>query len=223
MLGDYSGSTHLQGEVLGAMLDFIIRDASNGNRTMDDVMRKMLERFSGEKGFTSKDIEQTVKDVCGCNVQQFFNDHVYGNKQLDFSKYLKLMGLQYSIEWKEFLTNDLKPAPDLRAFSYQLPGESNLRIGLSNPAAAWGRAGLHTGDIIRSVNGNAIANQADFRQVLRNSKVGDTMVVEVERQSGIKKINVLITGFQQPVVHITQMTTLTEKQKRLYGQWVNGK
>ena len=72
MLGDYSASTHLQGEVLGSMLDLIIRDVSNGNKTIDDVMRKMLERFSGEKGFTSKDIEQAVKDVCGCNVHQFF-------------------------------------------------------------------------------------------------------------------------------------------------------
>jgi predicted metalloprotease with PDZ domain len=223
MLGDYSGSTHLQGEVLGAMLDLVIRDASKGSRTMDDVMRRMLERFSGEKGFTSKDIEQTVKDVCGCDVQQFFKDHVYGNKQIDFSKYLKLIGLQYSIEWKDLLTNDSKPAPDLRAFSYQLPGENVLRIGLSNPATAWGKAGLHTGDIIRSVDGKAIATQADFRQEQRNAKIGDTIVVEVERQSGVKKINVLITGFQQPVVHITQMTTLTEKQKKLFEQWVNGK
>jgi len=223
MLGDYSGSTHLQGEVLGAMLDLIIRDASNGNRTMDDVMRKMLERFSGEKGFTSKDIEQTIKDVCGCDVQQFFKDHIYGNKQIDFSKYLKLLGLQYTIEWKDVLSNDLKPSPDLRAFSYQLPGENILRIGLSNPATAWGRSGLHTGDIIKSINGKVIADPADFRQVQRNAKIGDTMVVEVERQSGVKKINVLITGFQQPVVYITQMATLTEKQKKLFEQWGNGK
>jgi predicted metalloprotease with PDZ domain len=53
MLGDYSASTHLQGELLGAMLDLIIRDATNNERSMDDVMRKMLANFSGERGFTS--------------------------------------------------------------------------------------------------------------------------------------------------------------------------
>src|SRR5678810_1122463 len=116
MLGDYSAGTHLQGEVLGSMLDLIIRDASKGDKTFDDVMRKMLERFSGQKGFTSKDIEQAVEDVCGCNVHQFFSDHVYGSKQIDFSKYLKLIGLQYSIEWKDVLSNDQKPVSDLRAF-----------------------------------------------------------------------------------------------------------
>lgn len=223
MLGDYSASTHLQGEVLGSMLDLIIRDASNGNKTIDDVMRKMLERFSGERGFVSKDIEQAVKDVCGCNVHQFFQDHVYGNKQIDFSKYIKLLGLQYTMEWKDVLSTDQKPVPDLRAFVYQLPGENVFRIGLSNPTVAWGRAGLHTGDIVRTVNGRTLVNAADFRSIQRNAKIGDSIVVEVERPSGVQKINVLITGYQQPVVRITPMPTITEKQKKLYEQWVTGK
>src|SRR5213593_3604017 len=66
-LGDYSASTHLQGELLGTMLDLIVRDATNGARSMDDVMRAMLERFSGERGFAGRDIERTVAAVCGCD------------------------------------------------------------------------------------------------------------------------------------------------------------
>ena len=58
MLGDYTASTHLQGELIGTMLDLIIRDATNGKRSIDDVMRKMFERFSGERGFSGSDIEK---------------------------------------------------------------------------------------------------------------------------------------------------------------------
>src|SRR5437773_1799758 len=54
-LGDYSASTHLQGELLGTMLDLIVRDATSGARSIDDVMRAMLERFSGARGFTGRD------------------------------------------------------------------------------------------------------------------------------------------------------------------------
>src|SRR5438876_11790775 len=75
-LGDYSASTHLQGELLGTMLDLIVRDATNGARSMDDVMRAMLERFSGERGFAGRDIERTVAAVCGCDVRPFFETHV---------------------------------------------------------------------------------------------------------------------------------------------------
>ncbi len=223
MLGDYSASPHLQGEVLGAMLDLIIRDATNGKHSMDEVMRKMLERFSGEKGFTSKDVEQAVKDVCGCNVQPFFRDHVYGNKQIDFTKYLKLLGLQYTVEWKDVLSNDMKPIPDLRVSSYQLPGENALRIGISNPAVAWAKAGLHTGDIIKTINGKSLATTADFRTAIRTAKIGDTVTFEVERSSGIAKINVLVTGYQQPVVRITPITSVTAKQKKQLEDWIAGK
>ena len=223
MLGDYSGSTHLQGEVIGAMLDLVIRDATSGKYSMDEVMRKMLERFSGEKGFTSKDVEQTVRDVCGCNVQQFFRDHVYGNKQIDFSKYLKLFGLQYTMEWKDVLSNDLKPVPDLRIFSYQLPREDVLRIRLSNPKSVWGRSGLHTGDIIKAINGKSLAAAADFRLLIRNVKIGDSVTVEVGRSSGIAKINVLITGYQQPVVRITRLSSTTTKQQKHLEDWIAGK
>jgi predicted metalloprotease with PDZ domain len=223
MLGDYSASTHLQGEVLGALLDLVIRDATNGSKTMDDAMKRMLERFSGEKGFASKDIEQTMKDVCGCNVQQFFQDYVFGNKQIDFSKYLKLMGLQYSMEWKDVLSNDQKPLPDLRAFVYLVPDEYTWRIGLSSPTVAWAKAGLHTGDIVKTVNGKVISSFMDFRNIQRSAKIGDTIVVEVERPTGTKKIDVLITGYQQPVVQITQMQTRTEKQERLFEEWVEGR
>jgi len=223
MLGDYSGSTHLQGEVLGVLLDFVIRDATNGNKSMDDVMIKMFEKYSGEKGFTSKDIEQAVKDVCECNIQQFFQDYVFGIKQIDFEKYLKLIGLQYTIEWKDVLSNDQQPVADMRAFVYQLPDENIYRIGLSNPTVVWAKAGLHTGDIVKTVNGKELSSPMDFRNIQRAAKVGDTIVIEVDRSTGTKKINVLITGYQQPVVKITPIQSVTEKQKRLFNQWANGK
>jgi len=177
MLGDYSGSTHLQGEVLGALLDLIIRDATNGKRSMDDVMREMFKQFSAEKGFTSKDIEQTITDVCGCSVHQFFQDYILGKKQIDFKKYLHLLGLEYTIEWKDAVSDDNKPVADLRIFSYTLPNENTIRIGITNPLGCWGKAGLHTGDILKAVNGKVIMSTADFRSLLRNAKPGDSFSI----------------------------------------------
>ena len=219
MLGDYSASTHLQGEVLGAMLDFIIRDATNGEISMDDVMRKMLANFSGEKGFTSKNIEETVHEICGCDVHQFFTDHVFGHKQIDFNKYLKLAGLQMSVALKDALSSDGKPAPDLRIYSWQKNNEDFIRIGITNPQSCWGKAGLHTGDIIKSVKGIPIKTQNDFRQAIRSTKIGDSVAMEIQKSSGIIKINVLINGYQQPEVHIQHLSNISQKQKDIFTRW----
>jgi predicted metalloprotease with PDZ domain len=221
MLGDYSASTHLQGEVLGSMLDLIIRNASNGTKSMDNAIRLMMENFSGAEGFTSKDIEQTIHDLCGCNVHQFFQDHVFGSKQIDFNKYLELIGLKATSEWKEVLSADGQPSPDLRVYSWQNPNENFIRLGITNPASCWAKAGLHTGDIIKSVNGTIIKAARDFRQLIREAKIGDKVLVEVEQPAGKLKANVLITGYQQPEVHIVPIAGATEIQKNLFRQWIN--
>ena len=220
MLGDYSGSTHLQGEVLGAILDLIIRDASDGRRSMDDVMREMMEKFSGEKGFTSKDVEQVVQEVCNCKVHQFFADYVYGHKQIDFNQYLKLVGLRMNAEWKDVLSADKQPAPDLRVYSWQNPKEPVIRLGITNPASCWGKAGLHTGDILKSVNGVPIRLTTDFRQLIREMKRGDSVSVEVEQQTGIKRANLVVSGYQQPEVRVVELNQPSERAKNLFNQWL---
>src|SRR4029078_2742664 len=62
-LGDYMASAHLEGELLGTILDLKIRDATNGARSMDDVMRLMYGRFRNRK-FTSRDVHYAVDEVC---------------------------------------------------------------------------------------------------------------------------------------------------------------
>lgn len=217
MLGDYSGSTHLQGEIVGTILDLMIRDATMGKSSMDDVMRKMMESFSGKKGFTTNDVEHTVREVCSCNVHEFFLDHIYGNKKIDFNKYLALAGLKMDLKWKEVLSPDGKAAPDLRVYAWQRPDETCVRLGVTTPDGCWARAGLHTRDILKSVNGITINEARDFRQAIREVKIGETVVVEVQGRKS--KANVLITGYRQPEVHIAMLDQTSEKQRRLFTEW----
>ncbi len=222
MLGDYNASTHLQGELLGTMLDLIIRDATNGEKTIDDVMRKMLERFSGEKGFVNQDIEKLVTEVCKCNVHSFFTDHVYGSKPVDFSNYFKLIGIHPDTIWKEAAGPDGKPYTDLRVYAYQLPGDNAVRIGITDPSGCWGRSGLHTGDIIKSVNGTAVTNAMNLRRQLGNVKIGDNVSFEVQKPDGPWKTIVTVTGYKELVVNITEIKEATPKQKKLLAGWLKG-
>jgi predicted metalloprotease with PDZ domain len=221
MLGNYSGSTHLQGELLGALMDFIIRDATNGSRSIDDVMRLMMKKFSGEKGFTSADIQKTVEDICGCRMDQFFRDYVFGSKPIDFTKYLRLIGLQYSIEWKDVVSNEGVLIPDLRVFSYSQEEGGATRIGITNPTGCWAKSGLNTGDIIKTVNGTKITGP-DFRSFIRNARIGDRIIIQAERNGKDFTATVHINSYQSPFVTLSSLADATEKQKRLYQQWVNG-
>jgi predicted metalloprotease with PDZ domain len=218
-LGDYTASTHLQGELIGTMLDIIIRDATNGKHSMDDVMRKMFERFSGERGFSGSDIEKIVASVCGCDMHSFFKDYVSGNKTIAFDKYFQLLGLHTSLSLTEEVDEQGKPIPDLRVYAWQPLYESIPLLGITDPSSCWGKAGLHTGDQILTVNGNNMKTAADFRQLIRVLKISDNLSVEVRQPKGVWKTNVLISGYSQPSVKLSEMPMATAKQRRLYAEW----
>jgi S1-C subfamily serine protease len=92
-----------------------------------------------------------------------------------------MAGLQMTVETKDVLSSDGKPAPDLRVYSWQKPNEDFIRIAITNPQSCWGKAGLHTGDIIKSVNGIPTRTRSDFRQGIRDAKVGDTATMEIQK------------------------------------------
>ena len=47
------------------LLDAKIRAATNGARSLDDVMRLAFQRYSGARGYTDADFRKTVREVAG--------------------------------------------------------------------------------------------------------------------------------------------------------------
>jgi len=219
MLGDYNTSTHLQGELIGAMLDIIIRNATNNKQSLDGVMRTMYKRFGGKKGFEAKDVEQAAKEVCGCDVHGFFKRYVYDGSAVDFNAYLQLMGLQLQRFYHAAKNDKVQPLPDLRIYAWRRRGDTAIAIGLLTPNSCWGRAGLHTGDVIVSINSHPIKTERDFFATVRNIHIGDTLICKIKQASGIKKITVIISGYNTVVTRITALQNVSAKQRLLLGAW----
>ncbi|MGQ0640553.1 MAG: M61 family metallopeptidase [Gemmatimonadaceae bacterium] len=222
-LGDYSASTHLQGEVLGVIFDLIIRDATDGRRSMDDVMRLMLERFSGDRGFVGRDVEQAIEDVCGCDVTRLFDAHVRGAGAIDFDRHLALIGLRHRLTWMTPMGPNNQPQVDLRLYAVDAPARGLARLVLTNPETPWGRAGLHTGDRIVSVNGAPARMWMDFRSVLQRLQIGDTTRMEVEREGKRLTATVVAAPLQRPVVRLEEIPGATAKAVRLRDAWKAGR
>lgn len=219
MLGDYTAGPHLQGELIATLLDIFIRDATDEKKSLDDVMRKMGERFGGEKGFVSADVERTASEVCRDNLRPFFKKYVYKAAPLPFNDYLRLIGLETKLTWKEAVGDDGKPLPDLEVYAWQKPSSTNVLLGLVSPTGIWGRAGLHTGDEILYVNEQAIKTPRDFYAFLRSKKFGDTLALAIKQNGQKKNIRLVLEGYKKAVVTIAE-TAATEKGKRLREGWM---
>jgi predicted metalloprotease with PDZ domain len=222
-LGSFDGSSHLLGEVLGALLDIAVRDATDGRRSMDDVMRLMLERSATSRGFTGADIENAVETVCSCTVSRFFDAHVRGASAIDFNAALAPLGFRAVVEWKPATNADGRPIPDMRVRGSQTAPGAPMRLHLFNPDAIWVRAGLQMGDELVTINGTAVTTWPQMRQLLSGLAIGDTARVEVRRSGAPLTVMVSITGFDVPEVVFQEIATANEKQRRLREAWRAGR
>ncbi len=94
---------------MAAMLDLEIRDATDGQRSLDDLMRSMFAHFSNDRGFATDDLERLATEVCGRNLKSFFDAYVRGAQSMDFNRYLALAGLTMEAERKAVRRMDGSP------------------------------------------------------------------------------------------------------------------
>ena len=218
-LGDYSASTHLQGELIGTMLDLITRDATQGRRSMDDVMRLLFER-AGTQKIDSRAIERAVETVCGCDVTPFFDAYVRNAGAIDFDRYLGLIGLRTRVTWAPAVNNGA-PERDLRIYGWESDRDSSVRLIVNNGASIWGRAGLHSRDQLVAMNGAPVRTWSELRAKLQSLRLGDTVRVQVRRPAGPFEATVVVAGFERATVRLENVEAATA-QRRLAVAWRNG-
>ncbi|HEX2778821.1 MAG TPA: PDZ domain-containing protein [Gemmatimonadaceae bacterium] len=222
-VGDYDPSPHTQGEVIGTMLDLLIREATGDRRTIDDLMRVMMQRFSGDSGFTSRGVERAVADVCGCNATPFFARWVRGAGAIDVNRYLRAIGYRADVTHVPAMTAEGAPVPDFRLFASSDSPAEPLHLILTDPRSIWGRAGLHTNDQLVALNGQPMREAGDFRRTLRALRIGDTARVAVLRRGQRVVATVPIGGFDRVVVRLVELPDATPQQLARRARWATGR
>ena len=219
-LGDYSASTHLQGELLGTCLDIMIRDATDGRRSLDDVLHELYRRFNDNRPIGDSDIEKAVTTVCRCSeVKPFFKDHIYEGKPIDFAPWLRRLGLRLQHKQPRAIDPRGPPLPDTRIYTWILRDDTSIRIGITNPRSCWALAGLHTGDIITSIDGRPVLTRQDFQSALAAMHIGDTLNIATKKGTTIVLHSVIIGGYTTPLINISAEATVTPKQRHMLHDW----
>jgi predicted metalloprotease with PDZ domain len=134
--GDESISYYTQGQVLGVLLDILIRERTQNQHSLDDVLRLMNDEFAkaGRTYRDSLDIRLSTEKIAGGSFAEFFSRYVAGPGPLPYKDVLARAGL------------DLRTVERRRA-----------ALGFSVEKDASGSA------IVRSVDANGFAAQAGLR------------------------------------------------------------
>ncbi|HXG69304.1 MAG TPA: hypothetical protein VNJ04_01685 [Gemmatimonadaceae bacterium] len=216
---DFSSDYYLQGQIIGEMLDLIIRDSTRGRRGIDDVMRAMYTRFAHKRGFTGAEIESTTERVCACNLTKFFDDHVRNAREFDFNRHLAPLGYRLVIDTILAADSAGRALPDLRLYTMNSDDTSRTYVRIMNPESVWAKAGLRTGMELVSFNGARIGNVHSFRRQIRSLKIGDVVNVAVRTNEILKTFLVTIPSYNRVRVELGDVAPLTAAQQRRRALW----
>ena len=91
-----------KGPLIGFILDFKIRHATQNKKSLDDVMRYVYNYYYKklQRGFTDAEFQQACEDVAGISLAPEF-EYVYTTKEPDYNQYLAFAGLT-----AQFTTDD---------------------------------------------------------------------------------------------------------------------
>jgi predicted metalloprotease with PDZ domain len=133
--------------VLGVLLDILIRDRTNNEKSLDDVLRAMNNEFAKQnKPYRdSLDVRLTAEHVAGGTFEDFFIKYVSHAQPLPYSQVLPLAGL------------DLRTAQRKRpvlGFFTERDAAGQVIARDVDPDSAAAQAGLRSGDVILIWNGS---------------------------------------------------------------------
>ncbi len=95
-------SYYLGGMVTGLGLDIKVCDLSNGQKSLDDLMRLLFEKYRKDgKGYTDKELLSGLKEVFGQDMSGFFDSYIKGNEEIPLGELLGDIGLDLKIKEPE--------------------------------------------------------------------------------------------------------------------------
>ena len=109
---------YAKGAVVGFLLDATIREGTSGRQSLDDVMRRAYERYSGEHGFASEEFRRTASEVTGLDLSSFFAAALEGTAELDYAPAFGYFGLRFKAEKKKDEDDDKPEKAWLGACGY---------------------------------------------------------------------------------------------------------
>jgi predicted metalloprotease with PDZ domain len=88
-------SYYTKGQIIAVLLDARIRLATNGVRSLDDVMRLAYERHSGAEGFSDAQVRAAIVEIGGAGLTDVLERALDTTQPLDYQPLLDAYGLQF--------------------------------------------------------------------------------------------------------------------------------
>lgn len=211
---EFSVSYYTKGQVLGVLLDILIRDRTNNQKSLDDVMRKMNEDFAKQHKFyrDSLDVRLAAEAVAGGSFENFFGEYVAKAGPLPYEAIFAQAGLR--LQKQDIVRAEL-------GFFYERDAGGKYVVRSIDPGSTAERAGLLAGDELSQWNGEGVPRRPEYW--LRNRKPGEELRLSVLRNGQPLEIKFALGEKSESVLAIAEDPQAPPKARAIREGLLHGK
>ena len=216
-------SYYPKGELIGMVMDLLIRGRTKGKSSLDDVMRRMFDEFYLKspnssyylrgRGYQTEDLERVVVEVAGPEFHDFFKRHVRDVEVLPYEEAFGYAGLR--------VVKSTAKEPFNAGLSIEFEGDVAMIDNVRNysPAEA---AGLQKNDEIVSLAGRKVTKDSWLKMLARYQK-GDAVPIVVKRDRRTIKAEIVLGDPERVEYEIEEKANVTDQQKALRSAWLTAR
>jgi predicted metalloprotease with PDZ domain len=205
-------SYYTKGGVLGHLLNMEVMEATKGEKTLDDVMRYMYNRYYKQldRGFKEAEFNEAVEKVSGRNMDAFFRNYVNGTETPDYNAFFDAAGLQ--------LVNVNEGANSASWGATTAVSDGKALVRNVNRGSSAYEGGLNVNDEVIAVNGFRIGNDLD--NFIKGLSVGDTAEVLISKDGKLQALRIPILKDESVRYRFERVQNPTAVQQKIYNKWL---
>jgi predicted metalloprotease with PDZ domain len=202
-------SYYLKGEMVTLLLDLLIRDRTDGNKSFDDVLVMMWEQFGkAEIGFTEAQLKTIIEEVANTDLTDFYDRYIHDVDELPFNEYLAPFGVA--------LQPSEATIPYLGLTVKSEHGKEVIKAVASNSPARL--AGIDPGDELLAIDGFKVtAEQLNDR--LKYYQPGEQIAVSVFHADRLLTVNLTLAVPQPQQYQLQVLEDVSDRQQQLFQVW----
>jgi predicted metalloprotease with PDZ domain len=208
-----SVSYYTKGQVLGFLLDIVLRDRTDNQRSLDDLLRSMNADFAREGKFyrDSLDIRLESEKLTGGSLADFFEKYVASANPLPYQNVLARAGLELRTHETVRATLGFLPQRE--------PGAPWTVAAVDADGAA-AKSGLQVGDEILRWNNSDVPRRPERWSA--QQKPGDVLRLRIRHAEQEESIEIHLGELHQKFFQVAEMSNADGRARRLRDGLLHG-
>lgn len=212
-------SYYAKGALLALCLDLTIREVTDNDKSLDDVMRYLWTHYGKKSiGVPEREIEKIVSSIADTDLNDFFEKYLYGVEELPLENLFEKVGITYNLSattsvddkgGKENTSKDNGCSVSLGArLAHDNLGAKITQVFTDESAEL---AGLSAGDIIIAIN-NIQVTKANIDKIVNSYKTDEVLVIHAFRRDELYVFNLQLKSAELTTCYL-QVTKQASAQK----------